>query len=147
MYYGLACSAPQDIIPGFAVWSTVPAERLSRRPLPKRARRNGAVVSPTDLVRGVFAALDAKDPAAVTAQMTDDVRMRLGNAELVEGKAEFRKATTSFVASIAAIRHEITSMWSYATRPGVRFAYVKDPEGNLIELTGPLKASQRQEHT
>ncbi|HUE27149.1 MAG TPA: nuclear transport factor 2 family protein [Solirubrobacteraceae bacterium] len=70
------------------------------------------VVSPKDLVRGVFAALDAKDPAAVSARMTDDVRMRLGNADLVEGKAKFHEATTAFVASISAIRHEITSMWS-----------------------------------
>jgi ketosteroid isomerase-like protein len=43
-------------------------------------------VSATDLVRGVFAALDAKDPVAVIDQMTDDVRMRLGNADVVEGK-------------------------------------------------------------
>jgi ketosteroid isomerase-like protein len=56
-------------------------------------------VSPTDLVRSVFAALDAKDPAAVTARMTDDVRMRLGNADFVEGKAKFREATAAFVAS------------------------------------------------
>jgi len=69
-------------------------------------------VSPKDLVRGVFAALDARDTAAVTARMTDDVRMRLGNADLVEGKAKFREATAAFVASITAIRHEITSMWS-----------------------------------
>jgi len=70
------------------------------------------VVSPKDLVRGVFAALDAQDPAAVTARMTDDVRMRLGNTDLIEGKAKFREATAAFVASITAIRHEITSMWS-----------------------------------
>jgi ketosteroid isomerase-like protein len=70
------------------------------------------VVSPEDVVRCVFAALDAKDPAAVSARMTDDVRMRLGNADLVEGKAKFREATAAFVASITAIRHEITSMWS-----------------------------------
>jgi ketosteroid isomerase-like protein len=72
----------------------------------------GQVVSPENLVRGVFAALDAQDAAGVTARMTDDVRMRLGNADLVEGKAKFREATTAFVASITAIRHEITSMWS-----------------------------------
>lgn len=71
------------------------------------------VVSRTDLVRGVLAALDTKDPVAVTARMTDDVRMRLGNADTVEGKAEFLEATTAFVASISAIRHEITSIWSF----------------------------------
>ena len=70
-------------------------------------------VSPRDLVRGVFAALDAKDAAAVTTQMTDDVRMRLGNADTVEGKAEFLEATATFVASISTIRHEITCMWTF----------------------------------
>ena len=70
------------------------------------------VVSPKDLVRGVFAALDARDSDAVTACMTDDVRMRLGNADLVECKANFREATAAFVASITAIKHEITCMWS-----------------------------------
>jgi hypothetical protein len=44
--------------------------------------------------------------------MTDDVRTRLGNAELVEGQAKFSEATAAFVASITAIKHEITSMWS-----------------------------------
>jgi hypothetical protein len=71
------------------------------------------VVSATDLVRGVFAALDAKDPVAVTDRMTDDVRMRLGNAGVVEGKARFLEATAAFLTSIEAIRHEITSMWTF----------------------------------
>jgi ketosteroid isomerase-like protein len=71
------------------------------------------LVSPTDLVRGAFAALDAKDPAAVTAQMTDDICMRLGNADFVEGKAKFLEATEAFVATIQAIGHEITSIWCF----------------------------------
>ena len=70
------------------------------------------VVTPQDLVRGVFAALDAKDPDAVTVRVTDDVRMRLGNTDVVEGKAKFREATAAFLASIAAISHDITAMWS-----------------------------------
>ena len=70
------------------------------------------VVSPADRVRGVFAALDAKDPIGLTAQMTDDVRMRLGNADIVEGKARFLEAAEAFVASIEAIRHEIASIWT-----------------------------------
>jgi ketosteroid isomerase-like protein len=70
------------------------------------------VMSPTDVVRGVLAALDARDPVAVTAHMADDVSMRLGNADFVQGRADFSAATASFVASIKTIRHEITSLWS-----------------------------------
>jgi ketosteroid isomerase-like protein len=55
------------------------------------------VVSQKDLVRGVFAALDAKDSAAVTARMTDDVRMtarerrpRRGQGEVSRGDGGLR---------------------------------------------------------
>jgi ketosteroid isomerase-like protein len=70
------------------------------------------VVSPSDLVRDVFAALDAKDPAALTALMSDDVRMRLGNADAVEGRAAFLGAVSAFIGSVAGVRHAITSVWS-----------------------------------
>jgi hypothetical protein len=39
--------------------------------------------------------------------MTDDVRLRLGNAETVEGKAAFVDAVNAFLASVAGFRHEI----------------------------------------
>jgi ketosteroid isomerase-like protein len=70
------------------------------------------VVSPSDLVRDVFAALDARDPAAVAAHMTEDVRMRLGNQDVVEGKTAFLESAQGFVDAIAAIKHDIGSVWS-----------------------------------
>src|SRR5437899_8915319 len=39
------------------------------------------LVSPSDGARAIFAAFDAKDVSTLAAHMTDDVRMRLGNAE------------------------------------------------------------------
>jgi ketosteroid isomerase-like protein len=70
------------------------------------------VLTPTDLIRSVFTALDARDPAAVATMMTDDVRLRFGNADVVEGKAAFLDASRAFVASINATRHEVHSIWS-----------------------------------
>jgi len=65
------------------------------------------VVSPEEQVRDVFAALDALDVPAMAALVSDDVRMRFGNGELVEGKEAFAQAAEAFAASIAGIRHEI----------------------------------------
>jgi ketosteroid isomerase-like protein len=66
-------------------------------------------MSPSDLVRDVFAALDAKDPDALAAHMSEDVRLRLGNQDVVEGKAATSQA---FASSISRIRHEIHSLWN-----------------------------------
>ena len=70
------------------------------------------VLSPTDRIHSVFAALDAKDTGGLGAQMTDDVRMRFGNADVVHGKPAFLEAAQTFVASIEATRHEVHSMWN-----------------------------------
>jgi ketosteroid isomerase-like protein len=70
------------------------------------------VVSPSDLVRDVFAALDAKDPDALTAHVSEDVRLRLGNQDVVEGKAAFLATSQAFASSINQIRHEIHSLWN-----------------------------------
>jgi ketosteroid isomerase-like protein len=43
--------------------------------------------------------------------MTDDVLLRLGNAEPVEGKAAFVETVNAFLASVAGFRHEILDVW------------------------------------
>ena len=48
-------------------------------------------MTPTDHVRRMFAAFDSKDVWALAPFMIDDVRLRLGNAEPVEGKSAFRR--------------------------------------------------------
>ena len=70
------------------------------------------VVSPSDLVRAVFAALDAKDPDALTALMSEDVRLRLGNQDVVEGETAFLATSQAFASSINGTRHEIHSLWN-----------------------------------
>ena len=69
-------------------------------------------VSRSDLARAIFAAFDSKDVSALAAFMTDDVRLRLGNAEMIEGGSGFVAAVTAFVGSVAGFRHEILNVWT-----------------------------------
>jgi ketosteroid isomerase-like protein len=69
-------------------------------------------VSPYEQVRGIFAAFDAKDVPALAALMTDDVRLRLGNAATLEGKSAFVEAVQNFVGSVARFRHDVINVWS-----------------------------------
>jgi ketosteroid isomerase-like protein len=70
------------------------------------------LVSPSDRARAIFAAFDAKDVSALATHMTDDVRLRLSNAETVEGKTAFVDAVNAFLASVGGFRHEIIDVWS-----------------------------------
>jgi ketosteroid isomerase-like protein len=68
-------------------------------------------VSAHEQVREIFAAFDARDVAALAALMTDDVRPRLGNAEMVEGKSALIEAVHAFHDSVAGSRHEVINVW------------------------------------
>ena len=63
-------------------------------------------------VRAIFETFDAKDVSALAAFVTDDVRLRLGNAEPVEGKPAFVEAVNAFFASVAGFRHDVIDVWS-----------------------------------
>ncbi len=67
--------------------------------------------TPEALIRRVFEVTDAKDVEANVALVTDDVRLRFGNADVVEGKDAFREACVAFGASLTSVRHEISSLW------------------------------------
>jgi ketosteroid isomerase-like protein len=68
--------------------------------------------SPLRHAQAIFAAFDAKDVAALADLTTDDVRLQIGNADVVDGKAEFAAALSAFFASVAAFRHTVTNVWS-----------------------------------
>jgi ketosteroid isomerase-like protein len=68
--------------------------------------------SPLRRAHAIFAAFDAKDIAALAELVTDDVRLQIGNADVVNGKPEFREALSAFFASVAAFRHTVTNVWS-----------------------------------
>jgi ketosteroid isomerase-like protein len=69
-------------------------------------------MAPVDQLREMFGAFDAQDVSALAGFVTDDVRLRLGNAELVQGKAAFVEAVNAFTASVADFRHEFLNIWS-----------------------------------
>jgi ketosteroid isomerase-like protein len=66
----------------------------------------------SDHLRRVFATFDAKDVSALAGFMTDDVALRLGNAEMIRGRAAFVDAVNAFLGSIAGVRHEILTVYS-----------------------------------
>src|ERR1700722_8475081 len=69
-------------------------------------------LSPLHHAQAVFGAFDAKDVGALADLMTDDVRLQLGNADVVEGKAEFVEALEVFFGSVTGFRHTVTNVWS-----------------------------------
>jgi ketosteroid isomerase-like protein len=68
--------------------------------------------SPLHHAQAIFAAFDAKDIDALAALMTDDVRLQIGNADVVHGKAQFVDALQMFFGSVAGFRHTVTNVWS-----------------------------------
>ncbi len=74
--------------------------------------RGPRTLSPLHHAQAIFAAFDAKDVAALAHLMTDDVRLQLGNADVVEGKALFVQALRAFFGSVADVRHTVTNVWS-----------------------------------
>jgi len=64
-------------------------------------------MTPRDHIRMMFATIDAKNVSALAEFMTDDVRLRLGNAEPVQGKSALVEAVSAFLASVAGFRHEV----------------------------------------
>lgn len=71
-----------------------------------------APLAPLHHAQAIFAAFDAKDIVALAALMTDDVRLQIGNAGVVNGKAGFTRALEAFFASVAGFRHTVTNVWS-----------------------------------
>jgi ketosteroid isomerase-like protein len=69
-------------------------------------------LSPLHHVQAIFAAFNSKDIGALAALMTDDVRLQIGNAPVVEGKAGFVEALQIFFGSVAGFRHTVTNVWS-----------------------------------
>jgi hypothetical protein len=65
-----------------------------------------------DHLRKMFGTFDAQDVSALVGFVTDDVRLRLGNAAPVHGKPALVEAVNAFTASVAGFRHEFLNIWS-----------------------------------
>jgi ketosteroid isomerase-like protein len=94
-----------------------------------------SLANPSDHVSAMFAAFDAKDVSRFAAFMTDDVRLRLGNAEPVQGKSAFVDAVNAFVGSVAGFRHEVLNVWSDADALIAEFdVHYTRPDGNEVTV-------------
>ena len=65
----------------------------------------------SDLIGRMFAAFNAKEVSTLAELVTDDVRLRLGNAPTAEGKLAFVVAVKAFLGSVAGFRHAILNLW------------------------------------
>jgi ketosteroid isomerase-like protein len=77
--------------------------------------------SDPDYIRRVFATFDAKDVLTLAAFVTDDVRLRLGNSDMVQGKSSFISAVNEFLASVGGVQHHVLNVWSDAPAVVVEF--------------------------
>ena len=67
---------------------------------------------PLHHAQAIFAAFDAKDIDALAGLMTDDVRLQIGNADVVNGKARFVEALQAFFGSLPSFSHPVPHVWS-----------------------------------
>jgi ketosteroid isomerase-like protein len=89
----------------------------------------------SDQFRLVFASFDAKDVSRLAGFMTDDVELRLGNAEMIKGKRAFVDAVNAFLGSIAGVRHEILSVYSDGDAAIVEFdVHYTRHDGDVVTI-------------
>ena len=89
----------------------------------------------SDQLRRVFATFDVKDVSTLASFMTDDVELRLGNAETIKGKTAFVDAVKGFLASIAGVRHEILTVYEDSDAAIVEFdVHYTRLDGDVVTL-------------
>jgi ketosteroid isomerase-like protein len=66
----------------------------------------------SDQLHRLFATFDARDVSTLAEFMTDDVQLRLGNSEPIQGRATFIDAVNAFLGSVAGVRHEILNVFT-----------------------------------
>jgi ketosteroid isomerase-like protein len=89
----------------------------------------------SEQLRRVFATFDARDVSTLADFMTDDVTLRLGNADPIKGKAGLVDAVNAFLASIAAVRHEIVRVYTEGDTAIVEFdVHYTRHDGDVVTL-------------
>jgi ketosteroid isomerase-like protein len=86
---------------------------LSRNDSAGRSAAPGLLsgLTPAEQATMVFAAFDAKDVEKLASLVDRDVRLRLGNAEELEGKRAFVEAVRASLSSVASFHHYILDVW------------------------------------
>lgn len=79
--------------------------------MPETGRKPPTFAEPAGHALAIFAAFDAKDIEALSALVTDDVRLQLGNSDVVAGDDAFRAGLQAFFDSVRSFRHGVTDVW------------------------------------
>ena len=88
-----------------------------------------------DQLRRVFATFDAKDVSSLADFMTDDVQLRLGNADVLTGKTAFVDAVNAFLGSISGVRHDILTVYRDGDAAIVEFdVHYTRHDGDVVTL-------------
>jgi ketosteroid isomerase-like protein len=83
----------------------------------------------------VFATFDAKDVSGLADFVTDDVEVRLGNADTITGKTAFVDAVNAFLGSVAGVRHEILTVYRDGEAAIVEFdVHYTRHDGDVVTL-------------
>ena len=89
----------------------------------------------SDQLRLVFATFDARDVSTLAGFMTDDVELRLGNADTIRGKTAFADAVNAFLGSIGGVRHEILNVFTDRDAAIVEFdVHYTRHDGDVVTL-------------
>jgi ketosteroid isomerase-like protein len=59
----------------------------------------------------LFADIDSMEPDRFAAHLADDVTMRFGNADPVQGRDAVRDAWAGFCAELDGVRHSLADQW------------------------------------
>jgi ketosteroid isomerase-like protein len=87
----------------------------------------------SDQLRRVFATFDAQDVSTLASFMTDDVELRLGNADTISGRTAFVDAVDGFLRSIGGVRHEILTVFTDGDAAIVEFdVHYTRHDGNVV---------------
>ena len=70
------------------------------------------MTSHTSLIAALYTDVDAMNPPGVVSHVTENVTFRLGNFGTLVGRHAVEDANASFFATIAAMRHTISDIWS-----------------------------------
>src|SRR6476469_10966324 len=88
-----------------------------------------------DQLSRVFATFDAKDVSSLADFVTEDVAVRLGNADAIKGKTAFVDAVNAFLGSIAGVRHEIVAVYTDGDAAIVEFdVHYTRHDGNVVTI-------------
>ncbi len=82
-----------------------------------------------------FGAFDTHDVAILVGAITDDIELRLGNAQAVRGKSAFVDAVDAFFGSVAGVHHEILREYRDRDTVIIEFdVHYTRHDGNVVVL-------------